>query len=86
MIKENFNVYRNRFGYLLINGSTKYVMNISKSNTSYTKYYLKLVEPIEQYITGLFYKKQYDFYQGKDMSNRIIRVKIKDDSATIEVY
>lgn len=86
MIQENFTVEETAFGYTLHNGATKYVLNKSKYLNSAAPYYLKLIEPIQFYISGLFYKKSAAIFQGKDSNNRTVKVKIKNNSATVTVF
>lgn len=76
MIKELFQIEETNFGYILKNSHSKYVLNKTKKINSSASYYLKLVEPFQKYVTGLFYKKKYDFFQGKDINGKIVKVKI----------
>lgn len=80
------NLYTTQYGYILANGIEKYVMNKSKQCNSDVPYYLKKVEPNEEYFTGLFYDKKYSYYKGKCKDGRRVKVKLGMNTAELNIY
>jgi len=75
-MEKTFNIVETSYGYTLTNGSQKLVMNKSKIQGAAAKYFLKEVEPFENYITGLFYNKLKKNYRGKTVDGKFIFVRI----------
>jgi hypothetical protein len=70
-------------GYILTNGIEKLVMNISKKAGSAVPYYLKKVEPIQEYLTGLFYDKKKNEYYGKTADGTRVKVQLGLSTANV---
>lgn len=87
MIK-NYSVNENRFGYLLINlvdVNDKMVLYESKNINSIASHYLKQVEPIEEFFSGMFYDKKKLKYSGRTKAGQRITIKINSNIANLQI-
>jgi len=84
-VQDLFEISETEKGFILKNERSKYIMFRSGGLNRNIPYYLKRVIPDNQYITGLFYKKKYDLYVGKDMTGNKVSVKIVAKTATIRI-
>lgn len=85
MIKYIYQLQKTNNGYQIIGNGSVYVMNISNRNNG-SSYYLKQIKPMVKYITGLFYKKKYNCYQGKTIDNQKIIIKLGFNIAEIMFF
>lgn len=84
-MKELASVNATPFGFeLFADNSKKYVLNRSKINAA-APYYLSLVEPYKEFLTGMFYRKDSKDYYGKLSNGKHIRIEIQNQSAIIEI-
>jgi len=82
MIVENLEYKKTIYGYTLFNSDMTLVLNTSKKSYG-AGYYLKFVKPYEKYVSGMFYSKKNNLFKGKDLNNRIVKVKLLDTKAKI---
>lgn len=79
-----FKLLETKNGYILSDGVKKFVLNKSKwQKQGYSDYYLKQVEPTQEYISGLFYNKRKSLYQGKTKDGQRVIVKLGLNTAEI---
>lgn len=84
-MKELASVTATPFGFeLLADNSKKYVLNRSKINAA-APFYLSLVEPYKEFLTGMFWRKDSKDYYGKLSNGKHIRIEIQNESAMIEI-
>lgn len=84
-MKELASVTATPFGFdIQAADSKKYVLNRSKIQTA-APYYLSIVEPYKEYLTGMFWRKDSKDYYGKLSNGKHIRVEIQNESAIIEI-
>lgn len=81
-MEKLYKVIKNDYGMVLISGAEKFVLNISKMATG-ADFYLKQVEPVQKYVTGLFYNKKKMFYRGKAMNGNNVFVRVNGSCAYI---
>lgn len=80
--QRTYDVQENNFGYVLSSGNEKLVLYRSKIRAT-ADWYLKQVEPIESFITGLFYDKRKKFFRGKTRDGFTIFVRIIGASGVV---
>lgn len=80
-----YSIHNTKFGYMLQSSFEKLVMNKSKRDNDQVPYYLKRVEPDQEYITGLFWDPKKQEYHGKDRQGRKLTVRLGLTSAIIIV-
>ena len=73
--QRTYDVQENSFGYMLVSGAEKLVLYHSKIHAA-AEWYLKQVEPIENYISGLFFDKRRRLFSGKTRDGYQIHVRI----------
>lgn len=79
-----YELHTTNYGYIIMNGNEKYVMNRTKKAFSKVDFYLKKVHPTSEYISGLFYNSKKKEYKGKTRDNRIVKVYLGLCNAIIE--
>lgn len=82
-MQQTYELQTTTHGYILTNGLEKLVMNMSKKANSVVPYYLKKVEPIEEYLTGLFYDKKNNQYYGKTADGTRVKVQLGLSTANV---
>lgn len=76
-----YNVEQTAYGFILSNANEKFVLNRSKIFEDDYHFYLKRVEPTQQFISGMFRKK--NRYVGKTTENSKVVVTMFANSALI---
>lgn len=77
-----YTVEENSFGYMLSSGAEKLVLYRSKIHAA-ADWYLKQVEPMENYLSGLFYDKRRRLFRGKTRDGFTIFVRIIGASGVV---
>jgi len=83
-MKQYFDVEETRFGFTLKSGSIVYVLNRSKIYNNSYQFYLKQVEPNNEFISGLFLKKK-NMYQGRTVDNQRVIVRMMIGTALLVI-
>lgn len=82
-LQKVYRIIESSSGFVLKSDVEKLVLNRSKKHHAPANFYLKQVEPNDLYISGMFYDKKTNQYQGKDISNRTVLVNIDKSSAVV---
>lgn len=80
--QRTYDVQENSFGYMLTSGAEKLVLYHSKT-AALADWYLKQVEPMENYLSGLFYDKRRCLFKGKTRDGFTIFVRIIGASGVV---
>lgn len=80
-MNQYYNAEPTPYGFILSNTDEKYVLNRSKIFEDDYHFYLKRVEPTQQFISGMFRKK--NKYVGKSANNSKVTVILFANSALI---
>lgn len=84
-MEKVYELIKTEYGYTLINGSEKLVMNMTKKSNSPTPFYLKRVYPSQDYLTGLFYDKHKRVFSGKTKDNQRVTVRLCFSTANVTI-
>jgi hypothetical protein len=79
-----FGIEVNNFGLVLttLNKKEKLILYESKfDSTKYAPYYLSQISPTKTYISGMFYDKKQNKYNGKTKDGIKIQITIKNNLA-----
>ena len=79
-----YDIEENNYGYILTNyeKTEKLILYKSKiDGNNYSPYYLKKVTPTKNYISGMFYEKKQNKYNGKTKDGIKITITIKNNLA-----
>lgn len=82
-----YEIEGNNFGYILTNLKKTEKLNLYKSKfagTKYAPYYLIQITPIKIYISGMFFQKKQNKYNGKAKDGTKIQITIKNNLAYFE--
>lgn len=80
-MKKSYSIEHSNYGLLLKNGIEVFAINKVKEPTKLHQFYLKQIAPKNEYITGLFDKK--DYFEGKDLKGNKVYINIVGNHATI---
>ena len=79
-----YDIEENNYGYILTNSekTEKLILYESKfDSTKYAPYYLSQISPTKTYISGMFYDKKQNKYNGKTKDGIKITITIKNNLA-----
>jgi hypothetical protein len=79
-----FEIEKNNFGLILttLNKKEKLILYKTKfDSTKYAPYYLSEISPTKTYISGMFYDKKQNKYNGKTKDGTKIQIKIENNIA-----
>ena len=79
-----YDIEENNFGYILTNLENKEKLILYKSKIdgkNNSPYYLKKIAPTKIYLSGMFYDKKQNKYNGKTKDGTKIQIKIENNIA-----
>lgn len=79
-----FEIEQNNFGLILTNFNKKEKLILYESkfdSTKYAPYYLSQISPTKTYISGMYYDKKQNKYNGKTKDGIKITITIKNNLA-----
>lgn len=80
-MQKYFNYIETAHGFTLNDETDKYVLNRSKIYQNDYQFYLKKVEPTENFVSGLFRKK--NKYVGRTMQGRKVEIALLNGGTCI---
>lgn len=82
-----YEIEENNFGYILTNFKKTEKLNLYKSKHSgdkYAPFYLLQIKPNKIYISGMFFQKKQNKYNGKSKDGTKFQITIKNNLAYFE--